>query len=100
MQNKKAASAAFFRDTDRNGVHMKLPISKRLLCCASMVQSGSRVADIGTDHGYIPIYQVLTGKAHVAYACDVAEGPLSRAADNIRLYNVGDKVKTVLSDGL
>lgn len=82
--------------------NMKSPIkmSSRLHKVADMITPGLIVADIGTDHGYIPIYQVLTGKAHVAYACDVAEGPLSRAADNIRLYNVGDKVKTVLSDGL
>ena len=65
-----------------------------------MITPGLTVADVGTDHGYIPIYQVLTGRAERAYACDVAEGPLSRAVDNIRLYNVADRVDAVLSDGL
>ena len=55
--------------------NMKSPIkmSSRLHKVADMITPGLIVADIGTDHGYIPIYQVLTGKAHVAYACDVAE---------------------------
>ena len=65
-----------------------------------MITPGLTVADVGTDHGYIPIYQVLTGRAERAYACDVAEGPLGRAVDNIRLYNVADRVDAVLSDGL
>ena len=65
-----------------------------------MITPGRIVADIGTDHGYIPIYEVLTGRAGYAYACDVAEGPLGRARDNVSLYNVGDRVQTVLSDGL
>lgn len=81
---------------------IKSPIkmSSRLHKVADMITSGLIVADIGTDHGYIPIYQVLTGKTDTAYACDVAEGPLGRAADNIRLYKAEDKVKALLSDGL
>lgn len=75
-------------------------MSLRLHRVADMITPGLTVADIGTDHGYIPIYQVLTGNADYAYACDVAEGPLNRAGDNVLLYNVGDRVRTVLSDGL
>lgn len=75
-------------------------MSLRLHRVADMITPGLSVADIGTDHGYIPIYQVLAGRADYAYACDVAEGPLGRAKDNVALYNVGDRVRTVLSDGL
>ena len=75
-------------------------MSSRLHRVADMITPGRIVADIGTDHGYIPIYEVLTGRAGYAYACDVAEGPLGRARDNVSLYNVGDRVQTVLSDGL
>ena len=75
-------------------------MSMRLHKVADMITPGLTVADIGTDHGYIPIYQVLTGGSDYAYACDVAEGPLGRAKDNVSLYNVGDRVQTVLSDGL
>lgn len=75
-------------------------MSSRLHRVADMITPGRIVADIGTDHGYIPIYEVLTGRAGYAYACDVAERPLGRARDNVSLYNVGDRVQTVLSDGL
>lgn len=75
-------------------------MSSRLHKVADMITPGLTVADIGTDHGYIPIYEVLTGRADYAYACDVAEGPLGRAKDNVSLYKVGDRVQTVLSDGL
>lgn len=63
-------------------------MSSRLHRVADMITPGRIVADIGTDHGYIPIYEVLTGRAGYAYACDVAEGPLGRARDNVSLYNV------------
>lgn len=80
----------------------KSPIrmSSRLHTVADMITPGMTVADIGTDHGYIPIYQVMTGRAEHAYACDVALGPLGRARDNVSLYHVEDRVKLVLSDGL
>lgn len=75
-------------------------MSVRLHMVADMITPGLVVADIGTDHGYIPIYQVLTGRSPYAYACDVKEGPLKRAEEHVRQYQAGDRVKTVLSDGL
>ena len=42
---------------------MKLPISDRLLACAGFVERGSRVADIGCDHGYLSIHLLLGGIA-------------------------------------
>ena len=75
-------------------------ISKRLKAVASMISEGNTVADIGTDHGYVPIYMVTERGCNFAYAMDVNEGPLMRAQDNIRKYNVEDKVITRLSDGL
>lgn len=75
-------------------------ISKRLLSVASLISDGYSVADIGTDHGYIPIYQVLNKKSPYALAMDVNEGPLSRASENVSKYQVVDKVVTRLSDGL
>lgn len=75
-------------------------MSSRLHRVADMITPGMTVADIGTDHGYIPIYQVLTGRTGQAYACDVVEGPLGRARDNVKLYHVEDRVDIMLSDGL
>ncbi|MCT7788661.1 MAG: class I SAM-dependent methyltransferase, partial [Lactobacillus crispatus] len=48
----------------------------RLNTLAKMVDPGSRVADIGTDHAYLPIELVKNGKIDYAIASDVAEGPL------------------------
>ncbi len=79
---------------------MKLPISKRLLCCASMVQPSSRVADIGTDHGYLGIYLLQTGAARHVIACDLRKDPLENARRNAKLFGVDGKMELRLSDGL
>ena len=79
---------------------MKLPISKRLLCCASMVQSGSRVADIGTDHGYLGIYLLQSGAARHVIACDLRKDPLENARRNAKLFSVDGEMEFRLSDGL
>ena len=75
-------------------------ISKRLKLVASMVSDNYSVADIGTDHGYIPIYLVLERGFSRTLAMDINEGPLLRAVENIEKYGVGDYVETRLSDGL
>ena len=79
---------------------MKLPISKRLLYCASMVQPGSRVADIGTDHGYLGIYLLQTGAARHVIACDLRKDPLENARRNAKLFGVDGEMELRLSDGL
>ena len=79
---------------------MKLPISKRLLCCASMVPQGSRVADIGTDHGYLGIHLLQTGVSPHVIACDLRQGPLENAKRNAQAFGVGDEMTFRLSDGL
>ena len=79
---------------------MKLPISKRLLCCASMVQSGARVADIGTDHGYLGIYLLQSGAARHVIACDLRKDPLENARRNAKLFGADGEMELRLSDGL
>lgn len=79
---------------------MKLPISKRLLCCAGLVPAGSRVADIGTDHGYLGIYLLQNGLSPHVLACDLRKGPLENARKNAALFGVGDDMEFRLSDGL
>ena len=58
-------------------------LSARLAAVAALVEPGSRVADVGTDHGYIPIYLVQTGIADRAIAMDVRSGPLERARAHV-----------------
>lgn len=77
-----------------------MKLSKRLETIASFVPEGSRVADIGTDHGYIPIRLVQEGKAEYAIAMDVREGPLLRAQAHIRQAGLLSKVEVRISDGL
>ena len=75
-------------------------LSKRLLTIASFVPPGGRVADVGTDHGYIPIYLVKNELAVSAIAMDVRSGPLSRAAEHVAEYGLSDRIELRLSDGL
>ena len=78
-----------------------LPIlDDRLLSAASMVRHGSRFADIGSDHAYLPIYLTLIGKVECALASDINKGPVAAAVENIEQYGVTSKVKAILSDGL
>lgn len=76
-----------------------MELSKRLTAVASLVTAGYRVADIGTDHGYVPIYLIEQGMIPGAVAMDVNPGPLERAAENIRAYGLGTQIQTRLSDG-
>ena len=75
-------------------------ISRRLKCVAGLVNKGARVADIGTDHAYLPIYLVQTGISDKIYACDVRKEPLRRAKLHIDEYGLSDKITTRLCDGL
>lgn len=58
-------------------------LSKRLQAAADFVTEGSRVADIGTDHGFLPIYLVQSGKCRRIIAMDIKAGPLERAREHI-----------------
>ena len=77
-----------------------MQISKRLEAVAGMVTSGSFLADIGTDHGYIPIYLVEHKRIPKAIAMDVNRGPLEKAKEHIMQAGLQDKIETRLSDGL
>ncbi len=77
-----------------------MELSKRLRAVAELVTSGRRVADIGTDHAYVPIWLVLNGRIPSAIAMDVNEGPLQRAREHIREYGLEEKIGTRRSDGL
>lgn len=75
-------------------------ISDRLAAIGALVTQGNTVADIGCDHGYLPIYLVQGHRIPGAIAMDVRRGPLSRAKENIAAYGLSDRIETRLSDGL
>ncbi len=75
-------------------------ISDRLKTVAHMCDKGAVVADIGTDHGYLPIYLVQEGIAPSAIAMDLRKGPLDKAKKHISENCLEDKIQTRLSDGM
>lgn len=75
-------------------------LSKRLETIASFVRRGSIIADIGTDHGYIPIRLVKDGTVPRAIAMDVRSGPLERAAAHVKAHGLEEKIELRLSNGL
>ncbi len=79
---------------------MNIPLSSRLAACANLVYQGSRVADIGCDHGYLSLYLLQSGKASHIYAADINEGPLQSAIRNAEKYGFQDKIQFYLSDGV
>lgn len=79
---------------------MAIHLSKRLKALANMVTDGNRLADIGTDHGYIPIYLCQTGKIPFALAMDIGKGPLQQAQTHIAEHGLSEQIKTRLSDGM
>lgn len=75
-------------------------LTPRLNKIASLVPQGTVVADIGTDHAYIPVHCVLNGICPKAIAMDINEGPLDNARDTVNTYGVSDLVELRLSDGM
>ena len=61
---------------------------------------GKTIADIGTDHAYIPIYLIENSLAGYVIASDINKGPLLIAGDNIKNHNLTEKIETRLGGGL
>ena len=77
-----------------------MELSKRLTAVAGLVTEGASVADIGTDHGYIPIHLIEKELSPKVIAMDINKGPLERARIHIAGYGMTDRIETRLSDGL
>ena len=76
-----------------------MELSKRLSAVAAMAEPGDRMADIGTDHGFLPIFLVRQGISPSAIAMDVGDGPLERARTHVREQGLEDKIVLRKSDG-
>ncbi|PPE05061.1 tRNA (adenine22-N1)-methyltransferase [Entomoplasma ellychniae] len=74
-------------------------LSKRLSKVADLINDCNNVADIGTDHAYLPIFLVQNSKAKCAFAIDVNSEPLAEALKNIQLANLTNKITTIKSNG-
>ena len=78
----------------------RLELTPRLQAVASFVPAGARLADVGTDHAYLPTALILEGKIPSGIAADLREGPLNRARMTAAEYGVEDKLSFRLCDGL
>lgn len=72
----------------------------RLSLCAQYVREGSRLADIGTDHGYLPIALCAGGRCPSAIACDINPMPIDTARENVSRHGLTNRIKLRLGDGL
>lgn len=72
----------------------------RLGAAAALVPKGARLADIGSDHAYLPISLCLDGKIDCALASDINEGPVAAAVANIKKNRLCDKIEAIRADGL
>lgn len=77
-----------------------IKLSNRLQAIASYVSFGAKVADIGTDHGYIPVWLAQNEIAAQITAADINEGPLDHAKRTAAEYGVSDKIGFRLCSGL
>ena len=75
-------------------------LSARLACVASLVPAGARVADIGSDHAYLPAALVLDGKIDFAIAGEGVKGPYEKAVREIKDHQLEGQVIPRLADGL
>ena len=80
---------------------MTLPkLDSRLETALTYLRKDRIMADIGTDHAYLPIYSVLAGISSRALASDINQGPVKRADKNVRAFGLSDKIDVILCDGL
>ena len=71
----------------------------RLLSAARYVRQGAVFADIGTDHGYLPIFLLKEGRVDRVIMTDINEGPLSTARRNLADAGLLDRAELILTDG-
>lgn len=75
-------------------------LSKRLAQVAQFIPIGCRLADIGTDHAYLPVHLALAGKISSAIATDINEGPVQAARANVEKYQLQSVIDVRQGDGL
>lgn len=77
-----------------------MDLSPRLQAIAQKVPQNTRLADVGTDHGYLPVWLLLNGRIESAIAADLRAGPLERAKETAGQYELDGQISFRLCDGL
>ncbi len=75
-------------------------LPNRLQTAADLVRADRLTADVGTDHGYLPAFLVMSGKTQRAIASDIGKGPLKNAEKTVKEYGLEKNISLILSDGL
>ena len=75
-------------------------LDKRLSAVAALVRPGSRLADIGTDHAYLPVHLVQSGVCPSAIASDIGAGPLDAACRTVTENGLTSEIALRLGNGL
>lgn len=77
-----------------------MKLSDRLMAIANFVPRNSIVADIGTDHGYIPVFLIENHISKKVIASDISKGSLDKIIEFVKTLRLEDKIDTRLGDGL
>ena len=75
-------------------------MNRRLCAVAALVKNGKGLIDVGTDHGYLPVYLAEHGYTGALFASDIREGPLSAARKTAQEHGLSARIRFFLCDGL
>lgn len=78
---------------------MKPKLTPRLKAVSAMVPQGARVADIGSDHAYVPVELIRSGRAQKVIASDVHAGPVENAKNVVAMADLEDLIEVRLGSG-
>lgn len=78
----------------------EIKLSHRLSAIASLIKGGKAIVDVGTDHGYLPVWLAQQSALSQITATDIKEGPLAHARSSALHYGVQSRIDFVLTDGL
>ncbi|MGO0076828.1 tRNA (adenine(22)-N(1))-methyltransferase [Streptococcus suis] len=79
---------------------METKLSRRLEAVASYVPQGARLADVGSDHAYLPLFLMEQGRIDFAVAGEVVQGPYQSARQNVEQAGQSDKISVRMANGL
>ena len=82
------------------GKMKRVKLSNRLVALAEMIDEGASVADIGTDHGFLPVFLAQTGAVQRIFASDISAASLERARQTAADYGVSDVITFFVGSGL